>query len=79
MKMANDNRQADWSRVNNMLIFVCTIHSTTRPRTDDPPAVACPITALIAICEPIYHVSHALRVFLTDTPGITLCALNRYP
>ena len=79
MKMANDNHQADWSHVNNMLLFVCTIHSTTWPQTDDPPAVACSITTLIAICEPIYHVSHALRVFLTDTPGTTLHTPNRYP
>ena len=37
-------------------------------RTDDPPAVAYSITALITICEPIYHIS-ALRTFLADTPG----------
>ena len=48
-------------------------------RTDDPPAIACLISALITICEPIYHVSHALRTVLADAPGATRRAQKRYP
>ena len=47
-------------------------------RTDDPPAIACSITALITICESIYLVSHALRTFLADAPGATRRAQKRY-
>ena len=47
--------------------------------TDDPLTIACSIIALIALCKPIYHVSHALRIFLTDAPGATLHTPNRYP
>ena len=47
-------------------------------RTDDRPAVAYSITALITICEPIYHIS-ALRTFLADAPGTTQRAQKRYP
>ena len=43
------------------------------------PPIACSIIALIDICEPIYHVSHALRTFLADAPRATLRAQNRYP
>ena len=44
-----------------------------------PPTIACSISVLITICEPIYHVSHALRTFLADAPGATQHAQKRYP
>ena len=57
-------------------LFYNLTHSLNEQMT---PPIACSITALIDICEPIYHVSHALRIFLADAPGATLCTLNRYP
>ena len=48
-------------------------------RTDDPPAIACPIAALITIYETLYHISHALRTFLADTPEQHLTRAERYP
>ena len=36
--------------------------------TDDLPTITCPITASIAIYEPIYSVSDALKRFISDAP-----------
>ena len=47
-------------------------------QTHDPPTITCSSTALIAICEPLYHASHPLRVFLA-TPGATPHTPSRYP
>ena len=55
------------------------LFSSLHERMDDPPPIACSIIALIAVYEPIYYVSNALRDFLVDAPGATLRAPYRYP